>query len=165
MKVDPPLSAINGPGGHRRDWLCPGARARVSPGPHQVEGKYLGRGDKTKRYLSDVEGACSSATATSGPPAPIRSLPSSWQGIRSRPQTGIYPHLLIVGQPVSHNTEMCRDLVRGSGFAVRAPNLVSKVTSGAGCETSPLLRIGVLSPAPELRHLADGAFMTAVGVV
>ena len=81
------------------------------------------------------------------------------------PGTGIYPHLLIVGQPVSHNTEMCRDLVRGSGFAVRAPNLVSKVTSGTRMRDMLAAAYPGNVPAPELRHLAGGAFKTADGVV
>lgn len=58
MKADPPLTvectlvesdARDGTG-------CVLVHVPASPlAPHQVEGKYLGRGEKTKRYLSDAE--------------------------------------------------------------------------------------------------------------
>lgn len=60
---------------------------------------------------------------------------------------------------------MCRDLVRGNDFAVRAPNLINRVTNGVRLRDMLTAAYPGNTPAPELRHLAGGALKTADGVV
>lgn len=167
MKVDPPLTvecAVLEAAAAGSGYVL--VHVPSSPlAPHQVEGKYLGRGDKTKRYLSDAEVALLIRRRDQWTAGAQQILTEFMAADPFPAGTGVYPHLLIVGQPVSHNAEMCRDLVRGSDFAVRAPNLINRVTSGNRLRDMLGAAYPGNAPAPELRHLVGGAFKTADGVV
>jgi len=144
MKADPPLAvecsvlkAASGGG-----YLL--VHVPASPlAPHQVEGKYLGRGDKTKRYLSDAEVAL------------LIRRRDQWDRNASEIVAGFIaadpfpgrnlPHLFLVAQPVSRNAALCRDLVRGSDYAVKALTLISEATG-----------------SPAVRQMLDAAYTRVV---
>jgi hypothetical protein len=94
-----------------------------------VEGKYLGRGDKTKRYLSDAEVALLIRRREQWAASAGSILASFVETDLFPGDSATRPHLFVVAQPVSHHAELARDLVRGPDFGVRVGNLVSRVTN------------------------------------
>src|SRR5216683_3073431 len=103
LKVDPPLtvectviSAQSSPGAGYVLVHVP-----VSPlAPHQVDGKYMGRGDKTKRNLSDAEVAA------------LMRLRQQASDLAERSLTAfVRAHLFLIAQPARHDAEMLRPLI------------------------------------------------------
>ena len=134
MKVDPPLTVecteLQAPANDGTGYVL--VHIPASPlTPHQVEGKYLGRGDKTKRYLSDVEVTLLIRRRDQWA-ASARDILAGFVASDPMPAPdGIRPHLFVVAQPVSHKAELCRDLVRSPDFKVRVLNLMNRVTGGS----------------------------------
>ena len=130
-----------------------------------MEGKYLGRGDKTKRYLSDVEVTLLIRRRDQWA-ASARDILAGFVASDPMPAPdGIRPHLFVVAQPVSHKAELCRDLVRSPDFKVRVLNLMNRVTGGSRIRDMLSHAYPGNTPAPDLRHLGGGTFKAADGVV
>jgi hypothetical protein len=162
MKVDPPLTVectVLEAGVARVGYVLVHAPPLA---PHQVEGKYLGRSEKTKRYLSDSEVALLIRRRDQWAASAQQILTEFTAADPSRLGRA---STLTWSSSASHKPETCRDLVRGSDFAARTPNLISRVTAGTGMRDILGRAYPGNAPAPVLRHLTGGAFKTAEGVV
>lgn len=113
MKVDPPLtvecSTVDAASSEGGGYVL--VHVPESPlAPHQVEGRYLGRGDATKRYLSDAEVAALMGRRQQSSDITIKVLQDF---VRSDPfsDSRTRAHLFLVARPVTHRTEILRPLI------------------------------------------------------
>jgi hypothetical protein len=129
MKVDPPLtvecSVIKAPSKPGAGYVL--VHVPESPlAPHQVEGKYMGRGDKTKRYLADAEVAglmrrrqLSTEVAAQALAALVQTDPfADFQN---------HAHLFLLARPVRHDTEMLRPLIEDPRRLHKVAEMLNKI--------------------------------------
>ena len=101
--------------------------APSSQAPHMVDGRYLGRGEKTKRYLTDPEvlrahtarGSAESETAASV----LREFDRDPVEVHVRTQA----HMFLVAEPLAGRPEILLDLVDGEGWKQRLFHLRQRV--------------------------------------
>ncbi len=149
MKVDPPLtvecSAIDAPSKPGEGYVL--VHVPESPlAPHQVEGRYMGRGDKTKRYLSDAEVAALMRRRQQTTEITARALADF---IRTDQFADFQrrPHLFLLARPVRHDAEMLRPLIEDCDRLKKVGEMLNKIRSTPAIQALP--------PFTELRMVPE----------
>lgn len=110
-----------------------------SQAPHMVEGRYLGRGDKTKIYLSDAEVRRLHARRQATEQDALALLQIQFDRDPVPPEIRKQAHLFLLAQPSTSTPQMLLKLVDGRDAAAR-------LTEFARSIDTPELR-GILGPA------------------
>lgn len=172
MKIDPPLnvecSVVPTATGDGRGYVL--VHVPASPlSPHQVEGKYLGRGDKTKRYLSDAKVTRLMQRRERWNTDLAREL-DAYVAADPYPDSR-YPHLFMLAQPITHDTELCRGLIEGAGGAASARELLNAVVTGsriqhlfADCYDAQLGARPLIADLVEASRTAEGLMLQVQGM-
>ncbi|GAA0989181.1 hypothetical protein GCM10009555_072600 [Acrocarpospora macrocephala] len=97
----------------------------VSPGaPHMVEGRYWGRGDKTKHYLSDPEVARLHQLRRNVEQDALGLLAQEMAEDPIPAELRHQAHLFVVAQPVGGRDDMLDGLINGPGWRLDIAELV-----------------------------------------
>src|SRR5258706_1414582 len=130
-KVDPPLTVectvISAQSSRGAGYVL--VHVPVSPlAPHQVDGKYMGRSDKTKRNLSDAEVATLMRLRQQASDLAERSLTAFVRAdpIHEQPR---HAHLFLIAKPARHDTEMLRPLIEDDGRCTKVNEMLHAIRS------------------------------------
>jgi hypothetical protein len=147
FKVDPPLTidctVIAAPSHRGAGYVL--VHVPVSPlAPHQVDGKYMGRGDKTKRHLSDAEVASLMRLRQQASDLAQRSLETfvSADPIYEQPRRA---HLFLLSKPARHDAEMLRPLMEDRGRQIKVSEILARI------QATPAIQ--ALNPVTEFRFI------------
>lgn len=131
--------------------------------PHMVDGRYIGRGDKTKRVLPDPEVRALHAQLRASENEVYELL--DWHINRDPIPNADHAHLYIVAQPQPGRPDLLRDVVSGSGWQQRL-----LVLRNAALQPELLQPCGLQPIPPNLaeadfqRHRQDGKALTNSGL-
>lgn len=130
MKVDPPLtvecSVIKAPSKPGAGYVL--VHVPESPlAPHQVEGRYMGRGDKAKRYLSDAEVAAHMQRRQQAIDIADKILADFANDDPFAVIERRRAHLYLIAHPVRHDAQMLRPLVEDPGRVSIVVGLLSEI--------------------------------------
>jgi hypothetical protein len=158
MKVHPPLlvecSGVSATGGSSDGMGYLIVHVPASPlAPHQVDGVYYGRGDKTRRRLTDpeVERLFQRRSAWA---AGIRNDLTDFVTKRLSAAAGVMPHLFVAARPVAAWPDMCRPIVGGADWMQNLSQLRESVRDDGG------LRAALNRMFPNVGYEVGLAYMT-----
>lgn len=122
MTVDPPLAVlareIPSEAGQGLGYLV--VHIPASPtAPHMVDGRYYGRGDKTRRHISDAEVVRLHERRRSSEQTAIALLRREFERGPVPVDRRTRAHLFLLAEPVTGRPEMLLDLVDGHGWQRR----------------------------------------------
>ncbi|MBP2707363.1 ATP-binding protein [Microbispora sp. RL4-1S] len=120
--------------------------------PHMVDGKYYGRGDKTKYVLSDAEVTRLHERRRS---ADRTALDLLQHEIERDPISGEHrhqAHLFLVAQPLAGRGDMLMDLASGPNWNINLANFIERAYTPALNETLG----SITEVSPTIREAANG---------
>lgn len=126
---DPPLSVItetlDSAAGDGTGYVI--VHVPASPAaPHMVDNKYIGRGDKTKQYLSDPEVVALHVRRRNTEADTLALLRKEMEEDPLR-DVGTQSHLFLVAQPTAGRRDMCLSITGAQDWQVRLRTLINRV--------------------------------------
>ena len=150
MIPDPPLAVLCSPISSDQDNSLGYLVVHIPPSamaPHMVEHKYLGRGDKTKLYLSDPEvrrlHERRRATERDG----LARLKEQFDRDPVPPDVRKQAHLFLLAEPTAARPGMLLDLVHGAGSQVRLSKFAQRADAPDVHKILQAARAGDLPPS------------------
>lgn len=128
---------------------------RSGTAPHMVEHKYLGRGDKTKQYLSDPEVRRLHELRRHTEQDGLARLQDQFDRDPVPADVRKQAHLFLLAEPVAGRPGMLLDLVHGPGRRNRLNELVRQASSPEVTKVLQTVHVGDHSPA--LSYASDFA--------
>lgn len=157
---DPPLAVLCSPIRSDQDESLGYLIVRIPPSamaPHMVEHKYLGRGDKTKLYLSDPEVRRLHEQRRATEQDGLARLKEQFDRDPIPPEVRKQAHLFLLAEPSAARPGMLLDLVHGPAVQVKLSEFARRADAHNICET--LEPTGGFSPS--LTWASDFAFRSA----
>jgi hypothetical protein len=140
MAPDPPLAVLTreipSQAGEGLGYLVVHIPAS-STAPHMVDGRYYGRGDKTRRQLSDAEVTRLHERRRHSERTALDLLHKEFERDPVPPEERKQAHLFLLAEPVSGRTGMLLNLVDGQGWQQR---LMTLRDAGTSREVNQLLK-------------------------
>jgi hypothetical protein len=162
---DPPLTVLCSPVRSDQDQSLGYLVVRIPPSaiaPHMVEHRYLGRGDKTKLYLSDPEVRRLHEQRRATEKDGLARLQEQFDRDPIPADARKQAHLFLLAEPSAARPGMLLDLVHGAEVQVRLSELarradgpdIQKILKAAGGFSPPL------TWASDFAFRSDGAALT-----
>lgn len=115
--------------------------------PHMVDNRYVGRGDKTKRYLSDPEVLRLHERRRSAEVDIVAALDEQFRRDPVAPAASTQAHLFLIARPLTPHRDMLLHLTDGSGWQSRLHALAQR---GLSTDVSNALgRGGIVAFSPD----------------
>jgi hypothetical protein len=170
MVPDPPLAVVTKRIGTQADpsvgYLV--VHVPTSPAaPHMVDNRYIGRGDKTKRYLSDSEVLRLHEQRRSTQDDAMALLDAEFRRDPVPQEARSQSHLFLLAEPLTGRPEMLLHIVEGDGWQQRLLDFARRSVTP---ELQQVLAATVGGFSPDIGQLQsfdrrpDGAALTTYGL-